>query len=70
MVIAAIAVARGTTIDAPHRYLFLTGAVLFFVSDLAVARDRFIARTFANKAWGLPLYFSGQLLIAWSLVGL
>ena len=70
MVIAAIAVARGTAITEPHRYLFLAGAVLFFVSDLAVARDRFVARTFANKAWGLPAYYAGQLLIAWSLVGL
>lgn len=70
MVIAAIAVARGTTMSEPHRYLFLAGAVLFFVSDLAVARDRFIARTFANKAWGLPAYYTGQLLIAWSLIGL
>jgi uncharacterized membrane protein YhhN len=70
MVIAAIAVARGATMPQPHRYLFLAGAALFFVSDLAVARDRFVARTFANKAWGLPAYYAGQLLIAWSLVGL
>lgn len=70
MVIAAIAAARGTTMSEPHRYFFLAGAILFFVSDLAVARDRFVARTFANKAWGLPAYFTGQLLIAWSLLGL
>jgi len=70
MVIAAIAAARGTTMSDPHRYFFLAGALLFFVSDLAVARDRFVARTFANKAWGLPAYFTGQLLIAWSLLGL
>jgi len=70
MVIAAIAVARGTTLPEPHRHLFVTGAALFFVSDLAVARDRFVARTFANKAWGLPAYYAGQLLIAWTLVGL
>ena len=54
----------------PHRYFFLAGARLFFVSDLTVARDRFVARASANKAWGLPAYFSGQLLIAWSLLGL
>lgn len=70
MVIAAIAVARANGSDNPHWYVFLAGASLFFVSDLAVARDRFVARTFANKAWGLPAYFSGQLLIAWSLFGL
>lgn len=42
------------------------GAVLFYVSDLFVARDRFVAPGFANRAWGLPLYYVGQLLIAWS----
>ena len=46
---------------------FLAGAVLFFASDLAVARDKLIARSFANHAWGLPAYYGGQLLIAWSL---
>ena len=44
-----------------------TGAVLFFLSDLAVARDKFIAAGFTNRAWGLPCYYAGQLLIAWSL---
>jgi len=43
------------------------GAALFFVSDLSVARDKFVARGFANRAWGLPAYYAGQLLIAWSL---
>lgn len=70
MVIAAIAVGRGTAISEPHRCLFLAGAALFFVSDLSVARNRFVAREFSNLAWGLPAYFGGQLLIAWSLVGL
>jgi uncharacterized membrane protein YhhN len=45
------------------------GAALFFASDLAVARDRFVARSFVNKAWGLPAYYAGQLAIAWSLAG-
>lgn len=70
MVIAALAVGRGTAISEPHRYLFVAGAALFFVSDLSVARNRFVAREFSNLAWGLPAYFGGQLLIAWSLVGL
>ena len=43
------------------------GAALFFVSDLSVARDQFVARGFVNHAWGLPAYYAGQLLIAWSL---
>jgi len=45
----------------------LLGAGLFYVSDLAVARDRFIAPGFANAAWGLPLYYGGQLVLALTL---
>lgn len=47
--------------------LLTTGAILFFISDLAVARDKFIAAGFTNRAWGLPCYYAGQLCIAWSL---
>lgn len=58
MVIAAIALGQ------PR---FVAGAALFFASDLAVARDKFVAPGFANRAWGLPAYYAGQLLIAWSI---
>ena len=40
------------------------GAALFAVSDLAVAQDRFVARSFASTLWGLPTYYAAQLLIA------
>ncbi len=40
------------------------GALAFTASDISVARDRFVARSFLNRAWGLPLYFLAQLLIA------
>jgi uncharacterized membrane protein YhhN len=43
------------------------GATLFFASDLLVARDRFIQRDFQNKLYGLPAYYLGQLLIAYSI---
>ncbi len=43
------------------------GALAFYLSDFAVARDKFVKPGFANKLVGLPLYFAGQLLIAWSL---
>ena len=42
----------------------LAGAAMFCVSDLAVARDRFIASGFANGVWGTPLYFASQLVLA------
>ena len=40
------------------------GGVLFYLSDLAVARDRFVAGRFASRAWGLPAYYLAQLLLA------
>jgi uncharacterized membrane protein YhhN len=40
------------------------GAIGFAASDLAVARDRFVAPGFRNGAWGLPLYYASQLVIA------
>jgi uncharacterized membrane protein YhhN len=47
--------------------LFRGGAALFYVSDFFVARQRFVTSSIANRAIGLPAYYGGQLLIAWSL---
>ena len=66
MVIAALALARGSNLPTATRAAFVVGAVLFFASDLAVARNRFVAPGFVNHAWGLPAYYAGQLLIAWA----
>ncbi len=67
MVVFAISAFRTAALPDPERTRLITGAVLFFVSDLAVARDKFVAATFTNKAWGLPAYYGAQLFIAWSL---
>jgi len=40
------------------------GALAFTASDVSVARDRFVRHEFLNRAWGLPLYYLAQLLIA------
>jgi uncharacterized membrane protein YhhN len=40
------------------------GAILFYLSDLAVARHRFVHPSFINRALGLPAYYAGQLLLA------
>ena len=40
------------------------GAIGFMLSDLAVARERFVASGFINKVWGTPLYFAAQVVIA------
>lgn len=42
------------------------GAVLFYVSDLTVARDRFVHPHVANRIVGLPLYHAAQVLFALS----
>ena len=42
------------------------GALAFTASDVSVARDRFVKHDFANRAWGLPLYYAAQFLIAMS----
>ncbi len=41
-----------------------TGAALFYLSDLAVARHRFVAPGLENKLIGLPLYYAAQLILA------
>ena len=40
------------------------GALAFTASDISVARDRFVRHQFVNRAWGLPLYYAAQLLLA------
>jgi uncharacterized membrane protein YhhN len=42
------------------------GALAFAASDVSVARDRFVHEDFFNRAWGLPLYYCAQLLLALS----
>ena len=45
------------------------GAAAFYLSDLGVARDRFAWPGLINRMVGLPLYFGGQLLLAWAAGG-
>ena len=40
------------------------GAVLFYASDIAVARNQFVAPGVVNRMWGLPLYYLAQVLLA------
>jgi len=40
------------------------GALAFTASDVSVARDRFVRHEFLNRAWGLPLYYAAQVLLA------
>lgn len=49
------------------RRLAAAGALAFYASDFAVARERFVGRDIWNRIVGLPLYYGAQLLIAWSI---
>ncbi len=62
-----VACAVGTFVAHGDPWL-VAGAAGFYLSDLAVARDRFVAPGFVNRAWGLPLYFYSQLALASTLV--
>ena len=45
-------------------WLLIAGALGFYLSDLSVARDRFVVPAFVNRLWGLPLYYAAVLLLA------
>jgi uncharacterized membrane protein YhhN len=40
----------------------------FFLSDLSVAIDRFVRASFANRLWGLPLYYAAQWMFVMALM--
>jgi uncharacterized membrane protein YhhN len=66
-VISTMVVTAFGTAGAAPSALIWAGATAFYASDLAVARQRFVAPAFSNKLWGLPLYFAAQLALAASV---
>jgi len=58
-----VALAAGTVFEHGQPWI-VVAAVAFYVSDLAVARDRFIKQGFSNRAWGLPLYYGAVVVFA------
>lgn len=51
----------------PGGKLIFVGALLFYFSDIFVARSAFVASGFINSLVGLPLYFGGQAILAASI---
>jgi len=41
--------------------------LFFYLSDLFVARNQFMKKAYINRLVGLPLYFIGQFLLAFSV---
>ena len=58
VVMAFAAFGAGATVFIP------IGAVLFYASDIAVARNQFVAPGVVNRMGGLPLYYLAQVLLA------
>lgn len=64
VITAMVALAAGT-VEA-HGPGLLVAAVLFFLSDLFVARQRFVSQGVENRLVGLPLYFGAQVAFCWA----
>ena len=67
MLAAAWSVLADSGRSQPGRTMVFTGALLFYVSDIFVARNRFVKQEFFNRLVGLPLYYGGQFLLAFSV---
>lgn len=60
-IMAALSISAYTTTGG---ILIPCGAMLFYCSDIFVARERFVKPAKANAYIGLPLYYLGQMLLA------
>ena len=60
---AMVALSLGAALPA-HSALIAAGTICFFLSDIAVARNRFVAPHWHNRLWGLPLYYGATVMLA------
>jgi uncharacterized membrane protein YhhN len=67
MASGAWAVFRNSSFQMSGRALILVGSLCFYVSDVFVARNKFIKEEYTNRLFGLPLYYTGQFLLAFSI---
>ena len=67
MVVGAWTVIGDPNLALPGRTLIFVGAVSFYFSDIFVARDRFLKNEHLNRLFGLPMYYCGQFLLAFSI---
>jgi uncharacterized membrane protein YhhN len=67
MASGAWAVFRNSSFQMSGRTLILIGSLCFYVSDVFVARNKFIKEEYTNRLLGLPLYYTGQFLLAFSI---
>jgi uncharacterized membrane protein YhhN len=67
MGVGAWAVSWKSSFRISGRALILAGALCFYFSDVFVARDKFIKEEYQNRLLGLPLYYAGQFMLAFSI---
>jgi uncharacterized membrane protein YhhN len=64
--ISVMIIGAGAAGEAGGSGWILIGALGFYLSDLAVARNQFVIDSLVNRIWGLPLYYAAQLTLAWT----
>lgn len=64
IVISLMLAFAGATVWGVGGPWIFAGAALFYVSDLFVARQRFVTPAFVNRGLGLPIYYVAQLILA------
>ena len=67
MVVGAATLLGDTALSSTGRLMTFIGALSFYISDIFVARQRFVKKTFFNRLAGLPMYYTAQFLIAFSV---
>jgi uncharacterized membrane protein YhhN len=67
MVVGAWSVVGAGELKPAGRLAAFVGALGFYVSDVLVARQRFLKTEFVNRLIGLSLYYGGQFLLAFSV---
>jgi len=67
MVSGAWAVFWKSPFQISGRVFILIGSLCFYFSDVFVARNKFIKEEYRNRFLGLPLYYTGQFLLAFSV---
>jgi uncharacterized membrane protein YhhN len=67
MVVGAWTVLASGELAIAGRVLVFIGALGFYFSDIFVARQRFLKAEFFNRLMGLPLYYGGQFMLAFSV---
>jgi uncharacterized membrane protein YhhN len=67
MVIGAASLAGNEHLNFTGRAFVFCGAILFYLSDIFIARHRFVKQEYINRLAGLPMYYTAQFMIACSI---